>query len=282
MRRPPHMTTLAGSAIVAGALFAACTALRGSGAPPGESAAAARLDQILAGDQRSVEHRARDRFRHPKATLLFFGARPDMTVVEVFPGDGWYTEILAPFVHGSGTYYAAHYDPDSPSRYQQDALTRYRDKLAARPDLYGEVRVTALSADKTLIAPPGSADLVVTFRNMHNWMAGGYAPAAFRAMYAVLKPGGILGVVEHRGRSDQPQDPKARSGYVREDYAIALIESAGFRLVARSEVNANPKDTKDYALGVWTLPPGLRAGEKDRDRYLAIGESDRFTLKFVK
>jgi len=282
MNSPLRRTAYAGLVLLAGGLLAACAAVGGSSASRAESAAAARLDQILAGDQRSAANRARDRYRHPKETLLFFGARPDMTVVEIFPGDGWYTEILAPFVHGSGRYYAAHYDPDSTSPYQQNALKRFRDKLAARPDLYGEVQVTALSATRTVIAPPGSADLIVTFRNIHNWMGGGYAPAAFKAMYDALKPGGILGVVEHRGRADQPQDPQAKSGYVREDYAIALIESAGFKLVAHTEINANPNDTKDYPLGVWTLPPSYRAGDKDRDRYTAIGESDRFTLKFVK
>jgi predicted methyltransferase len=249
---------------------------------PAEAAAAARLVQILAGDQRSEKNRARDPYRHPRETLTFFGARPDMTIVEIFPGDGWYTEILAPYVHGSGKLYAAHYDPDITSSYSQNSLTRFREKLASRPELYGEAIVTALSPTKLELAPAGSADLVVTFRNMHNWMGADYAPPAFKAMYDALKPGGTLGIVEHRGRTDQPQDPKAQSGYVREDYAIALIESVGFKLVGRSEVNANPKDTKDYERGVWTLPPGYREGDKDREKYTAIGESDRFTLKFVK
>jgi predicted methyltransferase len=246
------------------------------------AAAAARLDQVLAGDQRSEKNRARDPYRHPRETLTFFGVRPDMTIVEIFPGDGWYTEILAPYVHGSGKFYAAHYDPDNATAYVQETLKRFRDKLASRPDRYDQVNVTALSGTKTDIAPPGSADLVVTFRNLHNWMGADYAPTALKAMYDALKPGGMLGIEEHRGRTDQPQDPKAKSGYVREDYAIALIESVGFKLVARSEINANPKDTKDYELGVWTLPPVYRQGDKDREKYAAIGESDRFTLKFVK
>jgi predicted methyltransferase len=269
---------------VLGTAIVACAALTGAdaSAPKPDAAIAARLDQILAGDQRSDQDRARDVFRHPKETLLFFGVRPDMTIVEIFPGEGWYTEILAPLVRGSGKYYAAHYDPDSQSKYQQDSLRRFREKLAARPDLYGEVHITALGPTRTEIAPRGSADLVVTFRNIHNWMAGDYAPTAFRAMYDALKPGGVLGVEEHRGRADQPQDPRARSGYVREDYAIALIERVGFKLVARSEINANPRDTKDYELGVWALPPTYRAGEKDRQKFAAIGESDHFTLKFVK
>ena len=132
------------------------------------------------------------------------------------------------------------------------------------------------------VVPPGTLDMVVTFRNIHNWMAGGWAPQAFASMYKALKPGGILGVVEHRGNSELPQDPKAKSGYVREDEAIRLIESQGFALVAKSEINANPRDTKDYPQGVWTLPPVYRLGDKDRETYAAIGESDRFTLKFVK
>src|SRR5258705_1136821 len=254
-----------------------------AGTSPGAPAAdAARLDQVLAGDQRSEENRARDTYRHPRETLAFFGVQPNMTIVEIFPGDGWYTEVLAPLVRGTGKLYAAHYDPDSTSTYSQNSLKRYREKLASRPDVYDQVTLTILSPEKHEIAPPGSADLVVTFRNMHNWMNAGYAPAAFKAMYDALKPGGVLGIEEHRGRTDQPQDPEAKSGYVREDYAIALIESVGFKLVARSEINANPKDTKDYENGVWTLPPNFREGDKDRAKYAAIGESDRFTLKFVK
>jgi predicted methyltransferase len=267
-------------ALAIGALATLLGAFAAAAQP--DSAVSYRLDQILAGDQRSEKNRARDQYRHPKETLTFFGVRPDMTIVEIFPGDGWYTEILAPLVHGSGKYYAAHYDPASPSKNAQDTLKRFREKLASRPDLYGEINVTALSASKTQIAPPGAADLVVTFRNIHNWMGGDYAPAAFKAMYDALKPGGVLGVEEHRGRSDQPQDPQAKSGYVREDFAIAMIESVGFKLVARSEINANPRDTKDYELGVWTLPPVYRLGDKDREKYAVIGESDRFTLKFMK
>jgi predicted methyltransferase len=249
---------------------------------PQASRAAAKLEQVLAGTQRSDQNRARDVYRHPKETLAFFGARPDMTIVEIFPGDGWYTEILAPFVRGSGKLYAAHYESDTGNNYARNSLKRYQEKLAARPDIYGEVALTALSPQKQEVAPKGSADLVVTFRNLHNWMGAGYAREAFQGMYDALKPGGVLGVEEHRGRADQPQDPKAESGYVREDFAIALIESVGFKLSARSEINANPKDTKDYPGGVWTLPPNYREGGKDREKYAAIGESDRFTLKFIK
>ena len=247
------------------------------------SSTAADLDRILAGDQRSEANRARDVYRHPKETLLFFGIRPEQTVLEVWPGAGWYTEIIAPLVAAKGKFYAAHIVPNPESKGATAALKAYADKLAARPDLYRNVTVTAMGPGSSAdIAPPGRVDLVVTFRNIHNWMGRDYAPAAFAAMYKALKPGGTLGVVEHRGNPAVAQDPKARSGYVNEDYAIRMIEAAGFRLVAKSEVNANPKDTKDYEKGVWTLPPNYAAGDADRDKYAAIGESDRFTLKFIK
>jgi predicted methyltransferase len=244
---------------------------------------AASLDRILAGDHRSAENRARDMYRHPRETLLFFGIRPEQTVVEIWPSSGWYTEVIAPLVQGKGKYYAAHVPPNPDNEGVTRALKNYADKLAARPDLYGGVTVTALGPGSTAdIAPPGSADLVVSFRNLHNWMARDFAPDAIAAMYKTLKPGGVLGIVEHRGNPAVPQDPKAASGYVNEDYAIRMIEAAGFRLVAKSEVNANPKDTKDYEKGVWTLPPRFAAGDVDREKYAAIGESDRFTLKFIK
>lgn len=240
------------------------------------------LDRVLAGDHRSEANRARDQYRHPKETLLFFGIRPEMHVVEVWPGAGWYTEVIAPLVNDEGRYYAAHWEPNPDSKFITEGLESFRKKLAARPDLYGNAVVTSLGPGGGDIAPPGSADLVVTFRNIHNWMARDWAPQAFEAMYRALKPGGVLGVVEHRGNPEVPQDPKAKSGYVNEDYAIRMIESVGFRLVAKSEVNANPRDTKDYEQGVWTLPPNFRLGDVDREKYAAIGESDRFTLKFVK
>ena len=238
---------------------------------------------VIAGDHRSDANKARDRYRHPAETLTFFGLRPDMKVVEVTPGAGWYTEILGPYLHKSGKYYAAGWDPDARAEFIQQGVKAFADKLAARPDLYSGTVVTVLSPpDKTAIAPPGTADMVLTFRNIHNWMGSGNADIVFAAMYKALKPGGVLGVVEHRAKTDVPQDPKAKSGYVREDYAIALAEKAGFVLEDRSEINANPKDTKDYEKGVWTLPPTYAEGEKDKARYTAIGESERFTLRFRK
>jgi len=240
------------------------------------------LDRILAGEQRSEENRARDRYRHPKATLLFFGIRPEMSVLEVWPEPGWYTEVLAPLLADKGRYYAGVIASDPGSPYITRRLDEYRAKLAARAALYGKVTVVTFPLDGSDVLPAGTLDMVLTFRNIHNWMARDEAAAAFATMYRALKPGGVLGVVEHRGNPAVPQDPQAKSGYVNEDYAIRLIEAAGFRLEASSQVNANPKDTKDYEGGVWTLPPTYRLGDKDHDRYAAIGESDRFTLKFVK
>jgi predicted methyltransferase len=244
----------------------------------------ATLDKVLAGDHRSAENRARDKYRHPKETLQFFGFRQDMTVMEVSPGGGgWYTEVLAPALREKGEYIAAAWDPGSTSEYVKKNSKKYADKLASRPDLYDRAKVTALQAPNALKpVPDGSVDMVLTFRNIHGWMGDDTADAMFKAMYAALKPGGILGVAEHRARTDKPQDPKAESGYVREDYAIAMIEKAGFKLIGKSEVNANPKDTADHPKGVWTLPPTLQGGDVDRDKYLAIGESDRFTLRFRK
>jgi len=218
----------------------------------------------------------------PHATLEFFGLRPDMTVVEVWPGSD-YTEILAPFVKQRGRLYEAHLDPAS-SEYARRTVEEFRARLAARADLYDKVVVTTLAAPPASneIAPAGTADLVVSSCNLHNWMMFGWQREAFTAMYTALKPGGVLGVVEHRGDPQRPQDPKAASGYVNEQYAIELIESIGFKLVGRSAINANSKDTKDYEKGVWALPPTFAAGAKDRERYAAIGASDRFTLKFVK
>jgi predicted methyltransferase len=233
----------------------------------------AALKAAIAGSQRTEAEKARDQYRHPLETLTWFGIKDDMTVVEIWPGGGWYTAILAPVLKDKGLYYGAVFENAQP----------LKDKLAANPELYGKVTLTELIPPaKTDIAPAGSADMVLTFRNVHNWMGRGFAEEVFKAMYQALKPGGILGVVEHRGNPAVPQDPKAASGYVNEDYVIKLAEGAGFQLVGRTEINANPKDTKDYPQGVWTLPPVLRLKDVDREKYVAIGESDRMTLKFVK
>ena len=276
------------SAVLLAALLAGCAAAptptpKAAPPPPRDAITAAAIEHALAGEHRSAENRARDTWRHPLDTLLFFGIKPDMTVVEVWPGaGGWYTEVLAPLLAEHGKLYAADVAPAPGNPFVTSSRASFADKLAARPDIYGKVTVTALGPDGGDIAPPGSADMVLTFRNIHNWMNQGYAKQSFDAMNRALKPGGILGVVEHRADPAKPQDPRATSGYVNEEAAIALIESAGFELVERAEINANPRDTKDYEQGVWVLPPTLRAGNRDREKYLAIGESDRFTLKFRK
>jgi predicted methyltransferase len=244
---------------------------------------AALLDAAIAGDHRSPEARARDRYRNPKETLLFFGLKPDMTVVEITPALGWYTDIIAPVLRERGRYIAAHANPRG-TEGQQRARKAFMDRVAARPDVYGAIAVTSFGRGIAAnIAAPGSADMVLTFRNVHNWVGAGFADEAFAAFYRALKPGGILGVVEHRLPEDRPDDEKSRaSGYMKTSEVVRLAEAAGFRLVEASEINANPRDTADHPKGVWTLPPNLAIGDTDREKYLAIGESDRMTLKFVK
>jgi predicted methyltransferase len=266
-------------AIIGAALVlvaAACTA------PSTRQETTNELNRILAGEQRSTAERARDTYRHPKETLLFFGVRPEMNVLEVWPEPGWYTEILAPLLREHGRYTAAVIAPSPSSPYVTKRLTEYHDFLASHPELYDKVEVVTLPTDGSEVVPPNSLDMVVTFRNLHNWMAAADAPQVLASLYQALKPGGVLGIVEHRGNPAVPQDPKAKSGYVNEEYAVRLIEAQGFRLVAKSEINANPRDTRDYEQGVWTLPPTYRLGDKDREKYAAIGESDRFTMRFVK
>lgn len=241
------------------------------------------LHQAIAGKQRSVEHKQRDKYRHPQQTLEFFEVKDNMTVVEVWPGEGWYTEILAPYLKDHGKLYAAHFSADADQPFFQKNLHEFVEKIKSQPKVYGKVELTVLQPPKFLqIAPEASADRVLTFRNVHNWMKNDQAAAVFNAMYKALKPGGILGVVEHRNSTLKQQDSKAVSGYVTEDYVIALARSAGFEFLGKSEINANSKDTKDYPEGVWTLPPALKLKDKDRKKYLAIGESDRMTIKFIK
>lgn len=253
---------------------------------PAQQVAAAPLRDllapILAGDHRSDTNKARDQWRHPVETLEFFGVEPGMSVVEIWPGGGWYTEVLGPLLNTNGRYIAAGADPNGASPNALAGIQRFKDKLAARPELYARTEMTGFGPKALDFVPAGSVDRVLTFRNVHNWMGAGWAEDAFKSMFKALKPGGVLGVVEHRASKADPQDPKAKSGYVREDHVIKLATDAGFKLVATSEVNSNPRDTKDYAAGVWTLPPTLTLKDKDREKYLAIGESDRMTLRFVK
>jgi predicted methyltransferase len=233
----------------------------------------AALAKAVASEHRTPAFVERDKYRHPQEVLEFAGIKPTHTVVEISPGGGYWTEILGPYLKDKGTYYTA---------LSARAMENWNKKLADNKAHWGEVKVTEFTKDKYDIAPAGSADLVITSRNVHNWMGAGFADEAFAAFYKALKPGGILSVEEHRASTAQPQDPKAANGYVREDHTIALAEKAGFKLVDKSEALANPKDTKDWEKGVWTLPPSLALGETDRSKYQAIGEADNFLLKFQK
>ncbi len=202
--------------------------------------------------------------------------------MEVWPAEGWWTEILAPLLKEKGQYFAAGIDPDVKDEGVKEFVASFQSKLDKDPASYSKAKVVAISPSTGKAEPvkPGSVDMVLTFRNIHNWMDAGDAKEMFEVMFKSLKPGGYLGVEEHRGRTDKEQDPKAADGYVREDYAIKLIESVGFKLVATSSIGNNPKDTKDYPEGVWTLPPVLAEGDKDRAKYVVIGEADNFTLLF--
>jgi predicted methyltransferase len=254
-------------------LIAAISSLLSATSSWAETSAGAALQAAIAGPQRSEANKARDKYRHPLETLSFFGIQPDMTVVEIWPGNGWYTEILAPFLKDHGRLYEALGGGAGAKNFQ--------DKLKADPAIYGAVIVTALQPpDQTEIAPAGTADMIVTFRNVHDWLPHGNTLDYFKVFYRALKPGGILGITDHRADPSQPQDPNAKNGYVRQDYMIRLAEQAGFKLTGTSEINANPEDPRNQP--VWNLPPTLRLGQTDRAKYLAIGESDRMTLKFTK
>jgi predicted methyltransferase len=276
------------------ALLIGATALAGCRGQP-ETAKAKppkTVAEAVAGSWRSAADRARDRWRHPAESLAFWGLKPGATVVEFWPGSGWYTEILAPFLANTGgKLYAAHLQPGAPpDPAVSQVIEAYRTKYADKSKLYGQVAVTAFGATSGPVAPAASADLILFLRNLHNWMAAGIAEKAFRDAFLAMKPGGVLGVEEHRAAPGGVPDLLAESGYVDQAYAIRLGQEAGFQLAATSEVNANPNDTRDHPFGVWTLPPVRRSSPRgqpadpafDRAKYDAIGESDRMTLKFVK
>ncbi len=259
----------------------------GAAQPELDTTTSSALDDAMSGEHRSAENKARDKYRHPKETLAFFGFRSDMTVVEIWPGGGWYTEILAPALKENGKLYAVQYSVNPQYSYQRRYFGAFLTKAGESPDAFRDVIVTAMDFPYQLnIAPSGAADLVVTFRNAHNWVSSGYhkasAQLAFQAMFDVLKPGGVLGIVDHRWPDAENEDPHAEDGYISEERLIAFAEEAGFEFAGRSDVNRNAKDTHDHPEGVWTLPPSFALDEQDREKYLAIGESDRLTIKFVK
>ena len=256
-------------------------------ATPGQEGAgveSSAFDSVIAGDWRTPEFAERDRYRNPAETLAFFGLQPDHTVIEITPGGGWYAEVLAPYVRERGQYIAAVVDPEALPEERRDYPTRslagLEERFAGAPDQFDRTGMVRYDPANPSLGEAGSADMVVTFRNVHNWMGSGQAEGMFQAFFEVLKPGGVLGVTDHRAADGMAEYDN--TGYVGQDRMIALAESAGFRLDASSEINANPRDTKDHPNGVWTLPPTNRHEEADADRYAEIGESDRMTLRFVK
>ena len=235
------------------------------------------LKGAIASEDRTPKNVQRDPFRNPYETLSFFGIESDMTVIELSPGGGWYTEILANYIHYPGTLIAAHFNADSDRAYYRRSRANFEEKVSNNP-MYGRVEIVDLDSN---LADPETVDAVLTFRNLHNWL-GPQMDGIFSNTYKALKPGGVFGVVEHRAKPGTSMDIMKKSGYVTEQLAIEVAKKHGFELVAKSEVNSNPKDTADHPRGVWTLPPNLGLKEEDKDKYLEIGESDRMTLLFKK
>lgn len=272
-------------ALLAATFLSTGCGLLGIGGKTGTDAkTAAAIAAASVGSHRSAANIARNPYRHPVETLSFFGLRSDMTVIEALPGGGlWYTEILAPVVREKGQYIAADYDVSLPNQpdYRLQGHQQLVDRIANEPDVFGGAKIAKLTAPVSIdLGKPDSADMVVTFRSIHGWIRDGSIDSVYAAFFAVLKPGGVLGVVQHR--AGELTDTSQFNGYVAQDRVIELAAAAGFIFEASSEINANPKDTANYPGGVWTLPPSLRLGEEDAEIYLAIGESDRMTLRFRK
>lgn len=290
---PSRRAMLAGAGVLVLSSLAACgrkdEKAADAGAPSGP--AEGSLEWAVQGPWRAAD-RPRDIYRHPLETLRFFGLQPAMHVVEFWPGSGWYTEILAPYLNkGGGEYYGAGFTTGEGANPAQAALVaNFERRFGSDRRLYGDVKFSAFGAATGPVAPAGTADMALFMRNIHAWMAAGIAEKAFADAYAALKPGGVLGVEQHRLAPDEDQDPAAANGYVQEAFVKQLAAEAGFIFVAASEINANPEDTKDHPFGVETLPPRLLTAPQgeapdpsfDTAKYRAIGESDRMTLKFRK
>jgi predicted methyltransferase len=286
----PAFARLAVSLLLALPSMTGCAIVQSSAADEAEQAtvSAFRLDAAIGGAWRDPKNAARDAYRHPRETLTFFDIAPNETVVEITPGGaGWYSEILAPYLRDDGTYIAALVDPMAvPEGRSRDNQQKTKDTLQARlaqhPAQFDRARIATFDPKQPVFAAPGTADTVLTFRNVHNWVSGGTAEGYFAAFYAALKPGGTLGVVDHRAKPGTDFETMKKSGYVTEQVVIDLATKAGFVLDARSEANANPKDSADHPNGVWTLPPTNRHDPEEAQKYQAIGESDRMTLRFRK
>ena len=269
------------SLLLSSALLLPLAASAAPQATPDASGTDAALSQALKGSWRSPANAARDQYRHPRETLEFFGLTPSMTVVELWPGGGWYSEILAPVLKDHGKLVEASLPTSDPG--EGDSVKAYLGKLAANPAIYGKAKVIEFDPPSKLdLGPEGSADMVLTFRNAHNWESQHQLLMVFQAAFKVLKKGGVLGLTDHRAAPGKALQDTYGTGYIPTEYVIQTAEIAGFKLAGQSEVNANPKDTKDYPKGVWTLPPTYALGDTDKAKYAAIGESDRMTLKFVK
>ena len=240
-----------------------------------------KLIELINSPQRRADNLARNSARHPAETLTFFGLRPNMTVLEILPAMGWYTEILAPYLATAGRLYVAHFSPDGILPYMPQVLELFERRMVREPEIFARVTVRHINPPREVsIAPPGSADLALTFRNVHNWIMADQEDQYFAAFFNALKPGGVLGIVEHRARPEADAQSMRTTGYVTEAYVKDIAAKAGFEFEAASEINANALDHTDHPDGVWSLPPFLRSG--DDASYLAIGESDRMTLKFRK